>query len=257
MNLIVNADDFGMSHAVNTAIRDSFAKGLVSSTTLLANMDGFSEAMEMILAGTIPRGCIGIHLNLFEGVPLTDAMRRNRLYCDADGKYRYLQGSIPFMAPARIAGTVVYEELKAQIEKILKVGVTPSHLDSHGHYHSNWFVQKTVIDLAHEFKIPFIRTSPNLSRRNLRKRLLNLIFNRKKRLQKSGVKKCDWMGNIEEIEINFPQLSGWCEMMVHPVYDTDGKIIDAEYRKPLDELLEFSRKTMRFSYSGVLTEPRF
>ena len=47
MDLIINADDFGKCHAVNVAIRDAFRQGLISSTTLMANMDGFDEAVDM------------------------------------------------------------------------------------------------------------------------------------------------------------------------------------------------------------------
>ena len=48
MKLIINADDFGMSHEVNTAIRDSFRQGLISSTTLMANMEGFDPKSRLI-----------------------------------------------------------------------------------------------------------------------------------------------------------------------------------------------------------------
>lgn len=252
MKLIINADDFGMSHEVNTAIRDAFAEGLISSTTLMANMDGFDEAVAMIRGGEVKK--VGIHLNLFEGIPLTEKMKADRLYCDDEGKFRFAAGHISFFAPRKIAHTIVYGELKAQIEKILAAGVVPTHLDSHGHYHSNWFVGQTVIDLAHEFKIPFVRTSPNLhSARTLRTKVLGVLFDRRRRLGKNGLKLCDYMGNIPEVKdfvAHGDPDNIIVEMMCHPVYDRQGVLIDAEFDRPLADLLNFTRGMSLFSYAS-------
>ena len=35
IRLIINADDFGLSHSVNEAILESFHKGFITNTTLL------------------------------------------------------------------------------------------------------------------------------------------------------------------------------------------------------------------------------
>ena len=241
MDLIINADDFGKCHAVNVAIRDAFRQGLISSTTLMANMDGFDEAVDMVRSGEVKN--VGIHLNLFEGIPLTHEMSENRLYCDDHGRFRFLDGHISFFAPRKIASTIIFRELKAQIKRILATGVSPTHLDSHGHYHNNWFVGKTVIDLALEFSIPYVRTSPNLySIRSWYKKIANSLFDRNKRLEKYGLKLCDYMGNIPEVKAlleNNP--SGDCivEMMCHPVYDENNVLLDAEFRSPLSQLLSF------------------
>ena len=45
--IIINADDFGLNSSVNKAIVESFNNGLINSTTLMANMPGFEEAVEM------------------------------------------------------------------------------------------------------------------------------------------------------------------------------------------------------------------
>ncbi len=71
--LIVNADDFGQSAVVNRAILDCFQKGLISSTTIMANMPGFDEAVELALAKGLQQN-IGVHLNLTDGEPLVSAL---------------------------------------------------------------------------------------------------------------------------------------------------------------------------------------
>ena len=45
--LIVNADDFGISHEVNEAISLCFMKGYINQTTIMVNMPFFCEAIEM------------------------------------------------------------------------------------------------------------------------------------------------------------------------------------------------------------------
>ena len=68
--LIINADDFGLNTSVNHAIIESFEKGLINSTTLMANMPGFEEAIELAHKNNIIDK-IGIHLCLTEGEPIT------------------------------------------------------------------------------------------------------------------------------------------------------------------------------------------
>lgn len=45
--IIVNADDFGCSKVINQAIMTCLDRGLISSTTIMANMPGFHEACEL------------------------------------------------------------------------------------------------------------------------------------------------------------------------------------------------------------------
>ena len=94
IKLIVNADDFGYSAQVNEAIVKAFADGLVSSTTLMPNMPGFDDAVALIRQGRIPADSTGVHLNLFEGEPLTEQMKACRVFCGEDGRLS-LSGSSP------------------------------------------------------------------------------------------------------------------------------------------------------------------
>ena len=46
--LIVNADDFGYSEAVNYGIISAHRNGIVTSTTMMANMPGFDHAVNLL-----------------------------------------------------------------------------------------------------------------------------------------------------------------------------------------------------------------
>ena len=49
MGLIINADDFGKNQNVNKAITECFNKGLINQTTVMVNMPGIYEAVELVL----------------------------------------------------------------------------------------------------------------------------------------------------------------------------------------------------------------
>jgi chitin disaccharide deacetylase len=44
-NVKINADDFGLNSSVNKAIIEAFDNNYINSTTLMANMPGFDEAV--------------------------------------------------------------------------------------------------------------------------------------------------------------------------------------------------------------------
>lgn len=70
--LIVNADDFGLHSAVNAGIIDGHRRGIITSTSLMAGGEAFTEAVSM--AKQNPKLGIGIHITLVGGVkPVCDS----------------------------------------------------------------------------------------------------------------------------------------------------------------------------------------
>jgi predicted glycoside hydrolase/deacetylase ChbG (UPF0249 family) len=140
--LIINADDFGFTRSVNAGIVHAHREGVLTATTLMANGDAFEDAVR--LAFETPALDIGCHLVLVQGVSL-------------------LTGRPLPDTPVRLLRTLaagqldVYAELRAQIEKIRDTGIRLSHLDSHKHTHIVPSVFRTVVKLAREFDIPYLR----------------------------------------------------------------------------------------------------
>ncbi len=99
------------------------------------------------------------------GAAFEDAVRLARENPSLDiGCHLVLVGSSPF--PPTVASLIqaivlkrvhVYEELKAQIEKILSAGLAPTHLDTHKHTHLLPPVLDAVARLGDEYKIPWVR----------------------------------------------------------------------------------------------------
>ncbi|HEX9046048.1 MAG TPA: ChbG/HpnK family deacetylase, partial [Verrucomicrobiae bacterium] len=63
--LIVNADDFGLSASVNTAVVRAHREGILTSASLMVNEPGFAEAVA--LARENPKLGVGLHLTLLMG----------------------------------------------------------------------------------------------------------------------------------------------------------------------------------------------
>lgn len=94
MDVIVNADDFGMNHNVNLAIDYCFKNNIISSTTIMANMPGFNEAVNLACIGKYDK-YVGIHFNFVEGVPLSSSIKYCNRICK-NGKFIYKHNSIFF-----------------------------------------------------------------------------------------------------------------------------------------------------------------
>src|SRR5690606_17555925 len=66
--LIVNADDFGLSQAVNRGVIAAHRDGIVTSASIMVNAPAFEHALE--LARAHPALDIGVHLTLTELAPV-------------------------------------------------------------------------------------------------------------------------------------------------------------------------------------------
>lgn len=143
-HLIINADDFGFTRDVNAGIVHAHREGVLTSTTLMATGDAFEDAVR--LAQETPSLDIGCHLVLIQGHALTTGQRF------PDTPREVVTGM--FKLRGRLN---VYEELRAQIRKIIDAGIKPTHLDSHKHSHIFPPIFRVVVRLAQEFKIPYVR----------------------------------------------------------------------------------------------------
>lgn len=71
--LIINADDFGLTSGVNQAVMDCSQQGSVSSATLMVNTAASEEAAS--LARSNPNLGLGLHFNLTLGRPVSTPVK--------------------------------------------------------------------------------------------------------------------------------------------------------------------------------------
>jgi len=141
--LVVNADDFGFTRDVNQGIIEAHQQGILTATTLMATGDAFDDAVR--LAHENPRLDVGAHLVLVGGRPLAAAP-------DA------WPSSIPQLLLAIAARRIrIYDELVAQVRRILDAGIRLTHLDTHKHTHLAPPVLDAVARIGEEFGIPWVR----------------------------------------------------------------------------------------------------
>jgi len=154
-HLIVNADDFGLTENVNRGILDAHRQGIVTSTTLLANGLAFEAAAAA--SKRFHRLGIGVHLNLTEGMPVADASHIRTLV-DVGGRLHMAPTRLwAGIATGQVSMSDIEFELRAQVRKVIRSGIRPTHLDGHKHVHVLPPVSEVVIRLAQEFGIPAVR----------------------------------------------------------------------------------------------------
>lgn len=229
MPLVINADDFGKSEEVNRAILEAFDKKFIMRTTLMVNMPYADEAVRLARErGLSDR--IGIHLNLTEGRPLTEAIRANPFFCDKEGNFHALfhSGMKSRLYMGRRESRQVYEELKAQLEKYRAYGLTLWHVDSHHHVHTDYPVYRVLKRLSRDYSFASVRISRNLySGGNMLMRLYKKMYNRA--VKKLCGKTTDFFGSYKDYADYGETLppKSRLEIMVHPMYD-DGVLVDTD-----------------------------
>jgi chitin disaccharide deacetylase len=140
--LIVNADDFGFTPDVNEGIVEAHRRGILTSTTVMANGAAFEDAVR--LAAETPSLDIGCHLVLIGGRSLVSG--------------KPLPTTVPQLVRALASREIrPYEELAAQIRRIVEAGIQPTHLDTHKHTHLAPPVLDAVARLGDEFQIRWVR----------------------------------------------------------------------------------------------------
>ncbi len=130
--LIINADDFGMCHAINEAIFRTLTDGVVRSTTLMVPCPWALHAMHFLREH--PDIAFGVHLTVisdpvhYRWGPLTARDKVPSLINEAGYFYNFERMS-EFLAQVKLDELEV--EFRAQIEAVLAANLKPTHLDWH------------------------------------------------------------------------------------------------------------------------------
>jgi chitin disaccharide deacetylase len=241
--LIINADDFGLTRGVNRAIVEAHERGVVTSTTLMANALAFDQAAE--LAKSDSRWSVGCHLVLIDGEPLIDPGRIPCLVSMKNGQS--FRSSLAGFAARAFIGQMdsdqIEAEATAQIRKLQTHGISVSHCDTHKHTHLFPVVLEGVLRAArtcgvrairNPFEViaaDFVRSQKRLWKRYAQiKTLRGLAGYFRKTVAKSGLRTPDGTlgmvvtGQLDsalfhEIAEQMPE--GTWEFVCHPGYVDD------------------------------------
>ncbi|REK77087.1 polysaccharide deacetylase family protein [Paenibacillus paeoniae] len=156
--LLINADDYGVCHSVNTAVQQLLTEGVISSATIMMPCGWAREAAHWSAAH--PQFDVGVHLTLtsewepYSWGPVTQNGDVSSLTTD-EGYFHPDVRSFEEHAES----SQVKQELIHQIEKAIKLGVSPSHADNHmgslyGLQTGKHFMPE-VLDICAAYGLPF------------------------------------------------------------------------------------------------------
>ena len=134
--LIVNADDFGLSHGINRGIIHAHVHGLVTSASLMVRGTAAAQAAE--LARDHPKLSVGLHVDMGEWI-----------YRDGDWKAVYE------VLPPDASSEAVEEEVRHQIAIFREItGSDPTHFDSHQHVHRDEPLRSILSSISASLGVP-------------------------------------------------------------------------------------------------------
>ncbi len=159
IQLIINADDLGLTPGVNRAIFELHDAGALSSATLMSN----GPALDHAVTGLRSRPALGVgcHVVLADGLPVSSPSTIPSLIDPQSGSRPRLRSSLAAFARAALSGQLhereIEQEAEAQITRLLHAGIRPTHLDTHKHTHLFPVVLRPLLRVAERLGIPAIR----------------------------------------------------------------------------------------------------
>jgi chitin disaccharide deacetylase len=143
--VVVNADDFGLSHGINQGIVLAHERGIVTSTSAMVGWPAADEAAD--LAKVHPKLGVGLHVDLSEW-----------LYHDGEWTPLYQVVSTDRAA--------VEAEVAAQLARFISLfGRPPTHLDSHQHVHADEPIRSVLVETGLRLGVPVRGCTPGINYR--------------------------------------------------------------------------------------------
>ncbi len=144
--LIVTADDFGASIAVNEAVEQAHRHGILTAASLMVAGEAAADAVAR--AKAMPGLGVGLHIVLVEGKPILPPDLVPDLV-DGDGFFRTdmaMLGAEIFFRPSVRAQ--VYDEIEAQFRAFAATGLTLDHVNAHKHFHLHPTIAGLILEIG-------------------------------------------------------------------------------------------------------------
>jgi len=156
--VVVNADDLGVSRGATLGIIEAHRKGIVSSASLAVTTDAYRHAVESAVAGCPELG-IGLHFTLTSGRPAADPGAVPMLI-GPEGFLRWrfttLWRALVGPSGTELLGQVGIE-LEAQLARLAADGIRPDHINGERHVHLIPGIFGLVVAAARRHGVPFVR----------------------------------------------------------------------------------------------------
>lgn len=149
--LIITADDFGASEAINSGIFDGIRKGIINTVAAMVTFDNAGKSIKK-LRKKHPRIGIGLHLSITSGKPVSPPEKVKTLI-NKNGMFKNIDEQLSDIT--KISLLEVKTELENQIDFFKKLKVPIDNLSSQ-HNILNIYTPffKIMLHLAEKNKIP-------------------------------------------------------------------------------------------------------
>ena len=218
--LIIHADDLGLARSVNKATFDALEKGGVNSASIMANCEHLNEVKKY--AENKPGIDFGVHLtvtNEWKNYRWKSIMPTNESQSLVNAVGEFHVGIKKFVLGADLGE--LKKELQAQINKIKKLGIKPTHIDSHEgalFFKKDHF--KVFLEVGIKNKLPvFVPKGVDAHFSKSFPKPKNVIVIKNLYMARKGLKKGEWKAfYLNTIKGLKPGLS---QLIVHLGYDDD------------------------------------
>ena len=139
---------------MNAGIVRAYKTGIVTSTTIMANGDAFEDAVELARAN--PGLGVGCHLAVVGGRPVAQPSEVRSLLVDGALPATLTQLVIK-LARRSVPTDELVTEFRAQLDRVARTGIKPTHLDTHKHSHTHPQVMTALARVAAEFDVKCVR----------------------------------------------------------------------------------------------------
>jgi hopanoid biosynthesis associated protein HpnK len=164
--LIITADDFGLSTGVNRAVELAWNEGLLTGASIMAGGGAFDEAVQ--IARRNPGLQVGLHLTLVHGSSVLPPQQIPGLV-DIDGNFSDNPTAVGmryyFDRRLRVQ---LEREIEAQIVRVREAGIVPTHIDGHLNIHLHPVVLSILTELMPRYGITTFRLASERLLHNLR-----------------------------------------------------------------------------------------
>jgi hopanoid biosynthesis associated protein HpnK len=153
--LIVNADDFGRSHSINSAVIRAHREGILTTASLMVNEPGFDEAVK--LAKENPKLGVGLHLTLLQG---HSALPPEKIPGLVNSRGEFSESPVGVGINYFFKHSLreqLRAEIHAQFEKFHSTGLPLDHVNGHLHLHLHPVVFKILMSDSEKLGIRHLR----------------------------------------------------------------------------------------------------
>ena len=153
--LIVTADDFGLHEAVNEAVQQASAAGVLTAASLMVAAPAAADAIRR--ARELPDLRVGLHLVLADGSAM---LRPDLIPALADGagrmNSRMFVNGVRFFASRKVRRQLE-AEIRAQFSAFARTGLDLDHVNVHKHFHLHPTLLEMLLKIGRDFGVPAVR----------------------------------------------------------------------------------------------------